>query len=847
MKPGIKRLIIFLFVLSVFAVLLAIAIGYFTEDKIKEIAVEQLNTSLNTEVTVEQIEFSLLQRFPKASIQFKSIAIREKTSRKNPDNLIEAKSLFLEFDPFDLLTGNYTINQITISDADINIKYFSDGSENFRFFSGSENEAFSISLEKVSIKKSVILYRDDRKNVVIEKEIDKLILSGDFENDDFDLNISSDGILNRFRNKSYSLAKAYPLKLNLIINVKAKSGIYSIKKANATLKELTLALNGSYQHKANQSIYDLNFRSEEFRLISALEFLPKKIRQKLSGPKSKGSIQLDGSLQGILDEKSFPSLDVSFDLKNGNLSDPKLNINLKEISFSGQFSNGKQQNTSSSILTVDSLSFKGKYGLSTGSFTIKNFEKPYLTFHLSSNLNLEELHQSLSNDSIEKMQGICEYEISGETGLDSLSSFSAQDLKSMKASGSLTLTNGYLKWKGYKYPAENVTAKARFGNNIVYLDTLGYSVAELSSSVKGELVNFLPYLFFKNENVQAKASIFYPELNLDKLVSETENNDRGAFLPFSEKIRLDLKFSVGELTLSNFSATNVNCDLISAYPVLIARNLTLNSMGGRYEGWTKFVLNQDGSAKWTSDLTLSDVNIQQLFYQFNDFGQQAIIHENIDGKADATIAFQADLNESLDIKQKSVKTRAHIDIRQGALINYEPMLALSKYVDVEELQEIKFSRLSNDIEIKDRMIYIPEMEIKSSALELKLSGKHSFDNDIDYHFQLWLNDFLFRKAKRSKKNKEEFGEIETDKEGRAKLFIRMVGTVDDYKIKLDRKALREKWKEDFKEERSELKEIFKEEFGKKEKDVEQMEFEVEWEDDRSKEVRFRFHLPLATV
>ena len=55
--------------------------------------------------------------------------------------------------------------------------------------------------------------------------------------------------------------------------------------------------------------------------------------------------------------------------------------------------------------------------------------------------------------------------------------------------------------------------------------------------------------------------------------------------------------------------------------------------------------------------------------------------------------------------------------------------------------------------------------IKSSALELNLSGKHSFDNEIEYHFQLYLNDFLFRKAKRSKKNKSEFGEITADESG----------------------------------------------------------------------------------
>ena len=96
---------------------------------------------------------------------------------------------------------------------------------------------------------------------------------------------------------------------------------------------------------------------------------------------------------------------------------------------------------------------------------------------------------------------------------------------------------------------------------------------------------------------------------------------------------------------------------------------------------------------------------------------------------------------------------ADIFLEKGELIAYKPVLALSKFIEVEELNHIRFSSLRNVIEIHDQKIYFPEMDIKSSALNLKLSGVHSFNNEIEYHFNLLLRDILSKKARKAKKGK----------------------------------------------------------------------------------------------
>ena len=100
---------------------------------------------------------------------------------------------------------------------------------------------------------------------------------------------------------------------------------------------------------------------------------------------------------------------------------------------------------------------------------------------------------------------------------------------------------------------------------------------------------------------------------------------------------------------------------------------------------------------------------------------------------------------------------------------------------------------------------IPSMSIKSSALDLEASGKHTFDNQIDYRFG-----FRFRDLKAKKES--EFGEITDDGSGKF-VFMRMYGSLDNPTIEWDKVSNREKRKEYNESEVQSTKSMLKSEFG----------------------------------
>jgi hypothetical protein len=105
------------------------------------------------------------------------------------------------------------------------------------------------------------------------------------------------------------------------------------------------------------------------------------------------------------------------------------------------------------------------------------------------------------------------------------------------------------------------------------------------------------------------------------------------------------------------------------------------------------------------------------------------------------------------------------------------------------------------------------MDINSSAFNITASGIHGFDNYFEYKVRVNLSEILAGKARKVKKENEEFGIIENDGSGGISLHLAIDGFPDDFKVRYDKKETLSQIKNDLQKEKRTLKSIFKEEFG----------------------------------
>jgi hypothetical protein len=105
------------------------------------------------------------------------------------------------------------------------------------------------------------------------------------------------------------------------------------------------------------------------------------------------------------------------------------------------------------------------------------------------------------------------------------------------------------------------------------------------------------------------------------------------------------------------------------------------------------------------------------------------------------------------------------------------------------------------------------MDISSTAMNVTMSGTHDFDNMVDYHFIVDMDELHAKKAKAANKNNQEFGEEVDDGGHRMRLYINMKGYIGNPEMSYDKKGAWQGIKEDIHQQKQDLRKILHEEFG----------------------------------
>ena len=196
------------------------------------------------------------------------------------------------------------------------------------------------------------------------------------------------------------------------------------------------------------------------------------------------------------------------------------------------------------------------------------------------------------------------------------------------------------------------------------------------------------------------------------------------------------------------------------------------------------------------DLVLTNVELEKLLFKFENFGQDHLVSENLQGKLTSRISGNIRVYPDLvpDLDQSSIEME--VKVLNGKLKDYDPMLALSDYMGDKNLRNVRFDTLQNRLAIDKGKINIPAMTIESTLGHMELSGTHDSDQNIDYYLRIpwktvrkatWQK--LFGSKKDSVVPEEQVDEIvEVDPDRKTKfLNLKIRGTIDDYKVSLGKK------------------------------------------------------------
>lgn len=806
-----------------FLLVLLVTLAFVFEDDIKGYVTDELNTHLNTKIIVEpeNINLTFIKDFPQASVEFVDVTALDATNDSVRDTLFSAGEVSFSFSILDIFRENYTIRQITLEDGLVDVRVDKNGNDNYHFLksdsvaTANDSGEVAFALEEITFTNVDLSYSDKLSESIYKLHVNDLVFAGDFASGEFDLETEADFRIDELKQKDLSLFRGNNGHLNLGMNMNTNTGMYSITTGELQIAEFMLALSGSVEDRKNNYMLDVLVKGQDVDIQSALSLLPDSTQNEIADFESTGEFYFEATVNGLSGDTLVPGITANFGIRNGaTLTRKNSGLTLKDISLEGIYSNEGGADR------VEISSFNANTGKSklTGSFLMKG-KVPDYTVSLSGDMDLAEMQKILELDTIEAMSGQMEIHFDASGKPEKGTSLTAADFRKFKTSGEVKFTNAMFKLKNSSLNGDSLTGQFSFDGNNVAIKQFSGVAAESDFVISGSVKNLLGYIFTDEEVLNIDGEVTSRKLNLDKVLgSDQGTSDTTYELSLPERMRLNLAANVRYVKFDRFEGEAVTGDFEIKNQKLYANDVSVRTMDGVITGDGIIDATPEDSLVISCTSKISGVNITRMFYVFENFGQEpgkeTLGDKNISGVLTSDVTFVSMWDKKLNVNEKTIYTQADVTIEKGELKDFAPLECLSRFISVEELRDIKFNTLRNTIEIRNRVVTMPKMEIKSSALDLSWKGTHDFDNMIDYHFIVSLDELRARKAKTAKKENSEYGEeVETDGTRRYKIYVAMKGYIEDPDVSyLDKEGFIEQKKEEFQEKRKELGEVLRKEF-----------------------------------
>ena len=616
-----------------------------------------------------------------------------------------------------------------------------------------------------------------------------------------------------------------------------------LKDSRLALDEIEIFCHGKIVYDSAHSQISINGGFSSVKLEKIIPLLPKEQKSFFNQLEISGLADLDLSLRGDFSSKGSLSLVSEFNIREGRFLQEKNSIALDELQLSGKINCSDLKNPTTIEINIKSASAKMQDRTIHASGSLINLSKPKIHIIAQGTMRLADWHQWINSSSINTLAGDLQFVIDYDVCLPGWKSLKAADFTGEKSSGELILRNGTLSASWMNLPLKAVSLESEFENNSLKVKNLSFNYGKSDVNLSGIFDNFIPFLLLPDEKIRIEANLVSKRLELDEILAvddkkfkSTKKADNDLFI---DEVSAHLTLDVAEVVFGKFEAKSCKASIFYANGRLAAEDVFLRTLGGVISG--KAILSESGdSLLIQTSAEFKNIDIREAFISFDNFGQESMTQDNLRGRTSADIQLFAKMSSDFHISLKGIQSSIDLKVDDGEIMNYEPLTGMNEFIKGRDFSKVSFETLQNKISMSDGKINIPQMEIKSNALNLKVSGWHSFENEIEYHIQVKLNEL--RKKDEKKGPEDEYGFVDDSKQGGGTLFLLVTGTVDKPNYKqIDKEAMKEKINSDIKKEKENMKSILNKEFGLFKKDTsllkekanpnQNKKIKVEWDDE----------------
>ncbi|WP_149867256.1 AsmA-like C-terminal region-containing protein [Solirubrum puertoriconensis] len=718
------------------------------EDRIIDLFVTAANRHLRTPVQVQKLELSWRADFPRVSILLSNVRIGGSLPLDTAA-LARVRRLHCSFNAWDVLSGRYHIRTLTVEQGAVQVRLDHRGQPNYFVLRPdtvtADDEPLRFDFERVRVRNVAVSYADSSMRQRYELQAHDLTAALLIAGDTVQVRATGPMRVEGLRVGKDTYFRQRELTVNTALAVNRATRQVRVQPSEVQVGAAVYTVAGTAGWRGPTQLA-LQLGGKNTDVQSLLALLPPRFSKPLAVYRSEGAVYFGGTVKGELSAKRYPQIDVRFGSRDASFVHPETKQRIEHVFLTGTFRNGPQASARSAVLELSSI--RGRLGGKpfSGSLSYRNFHDPYVRLNVRAELDVADalrfypvaaLHQASGQLRIEaKLAG-------------NLRTFRLNPARAAgEASGELQLRNVSLRLCKPNLGLTQLNGSFLLRRNDVAVSNFMGRAGLSDFRLNGLFRNALGWLLLPRQPLRVEADVAARFLNLDELlqagssVAATNSAPRAAkrsnnyALQLPANIDLDLNATVQQLRFRRFHARALSGAVRMHNQVLTSPGIALAAAAGRLQMRGALDARQRELLKVSIVASCQQVQLDSLFYAFEDFGQHFITNRHLRGQLTGTA--EADMYFGPQLQPLTNKLEAEIraTVRNGELNNFGPAQQLSMLASREQLRHLRFDELTNTIYIQSRTVYVPEMEIRSNvqrASVIRVTGTHTFDQQMDYH------------------------------------------------------------------------------------------------------------------
>ena len=147
-----------------------------------------------------------------------------------------------------------------------------------------------------------------------------------------------------------------------------------------------------------------------------------------------------------------------------------------------------------------------------------------------------------------------------------------------------------------------------------------------------------------------------------------------------EKSRIQVELKADRLLYRKLEAAKLDASITVLQDRYVLDRVNMSLADGAMQMSGQLVNVQSGRHHASLKAGMQSVNVQKVFYAFENFGQDGITDKNLKGKLTADADVQIDISTEGKVLPSSSMGDISFSLKKGALNNFEPIKKMQKFI-----------------------------------------------------------------------------------------------------------------------------------------------------------------------